>query len=232
MSRLQKLKEKVKISPLNRRNDLLDMINSNIRANRQTTIQRLRNCEYDRIQVAADIIKHFPFELKSTVIENDSNIFTSHSNMEEIKDTFNDDDDDDDDDLTYYLGNEDYEFLLNGIMAELSEQMIYDENDTSIEYEDDDEGLLCPVCHVSTARIHHASETLICDCGFVFPLMGRCVSEFRETLAEKFESHRLWCCGQCPSLSNMVLFPLEFFIDEQSNLQARCAACSFQEVVV
>lgn len=208
-ARALSMKAKLKMSPVTHRERVLTLCTSNMKANRQTYIEQLR--KFDKKQVAVGIM-------------NDINYSTSNEDIKSSSEGI--------DDLQYYLQNDDYEFILEEIMAELSNEYYGGEEiiDNYDEYESnpDKESVLCPVCRVEPASIDPLTCCLRCSCGLNIPLRDTSLELFKELLTSTFERHRVWSCGQCQALSNNM-FPLQFEQHEFS-LQARCDTCHFSEM--
>lgn len=210
MNRIFSLKDAPRISPLERRESLIKLCKSNLKANRSSTIQNLR--KYDRRQVASSLLEEFGFTK------------TYEEYEAEERDI---------------LIKMDYEYIMNSLMTELSEDEYYEDCDDgadisfdSLGGNQDSNGVLCPVCRLSTASLDQDSASLQCSCGLFLSLHNMSsLEEFKDVLAGVFDRHRLWSCGQCRGLSNN-LFPLHFSQPESNQLQASCSECSFSEKVI
>ena len=211
MSRHASMKTAMKISPPYRRMRLLDLCKSNMKAHRALCVDKLRHGS-NKEQLAREIISSLPPEEQ----------MLSRPSVSEDPDTC--------DDLALYVVNEDYEYLLNGIMEELSGESYGIEQEIESEDTLAEESMLCPLCHVRRASFHASSSALVCPCGIQINLPGMSVDSLQVRLAEAFELHAVWSSGTCPTLGDM--FHVEFRQSDPSNLEAFCRTCGFLEKVL
>lgn len=210
MSRIASVKKASKISPPYRRIRLLDLCKSNMKAHRALCVDRLRRGS-NKEQLAREIIEALPPE---------ENVRSCPVSSED-RDVY--------DDLSLYVENEEYEYLLNGIMEELSEELYLPELEVVGE-ETDDNDMLCPLCQYRRARVDSPSSSLTCACGLRLHLREMSHLDLQSRLAEEFEHHASWSGGGCPTLRNM--FHLEFRQVDEVTLEAFCRTCQFQERVL
>ena len=206
------MKTVTKISPPYRRMRLLELCRSNMKAHRALCVDKLRHGS-NREQLAREII--------SSISPEDPILSRRSAN----------DDFDTCDDLALYVENEDYEYLLNGIMEELSGGSFgIDSELMSEETLSEGNDLLCPLCQQQQVSIDPSSSALTCSCGLLLHLQGVSTDSLKSRLAEKFELHALWSNGDCPTLGNM--FHVKFRQNDPVHLEAFCRVCGFQEKVM
>lgn len=202
----------MKISPPYRRMRLLDLCKSNMKAHRALCVDKLRHGS-NKEQLAREIINSLPPEEQMLQRQSAS------------------DDLDTCDDLALYIENEDYEYLLNGIMEELSgESYGIEPESVSEDILSDGGEMLCPLCQLQRASFDVSTSALTCTCGLRINLRDITLDGLKCQLAETFELHALWSNKTCPTLENM--FHVEFRQTDQSNLEAFCRTCGFQEKVL
>lgn len=189
---------------------IIDICKSNMKANRSSCIEQLRT--HNRKEVATGIIDLF----------SGTNLRTHQTSNEVTRD------EEDEDDATRYLENEDYEFILNQVMAELSDPSYEDAEDMEYyQHQQSEDAVVCPVCRLNLAEYYSDSDVLVCICGLNLSLLHTPIGAFKCLLSAVFDAHHASVALPCSAEA----FPLKFVQTGFDTLNAACSHCGFSRSV-